>query len=312
MKVLKNLDLKNILFIDIETVRLHQQLDIDSPMFDAWAYSKRKKNETDQELQQLYEDKAALEAEFAKIVCITMGMIVQNKLMVMSFYNEDEATLLEEFVDALTRTRASNHKVVLCGHAIIGFDVPFIFKRCMVNRVEPNGILDTAGEKPWTVDKTLIDTKDLWKGTGFFPSSLIAVAVCLGLPHSKDDISGKDVGRVYYSEGREGLLRIVRYCEKDVLTVANIVRVIRGEEIIDIEHSKVDLEDQPLLQELNSGASFTKARKAKLTGLMSELSTEEIPEALLVLSAMAENKESKVTKTFVKQLKDEYTTAEAN
>lgn len=41
-----------------------------------------------------------------------------------------------------------------------------------------------------------------------------------GIPSPKDDIDGSDVARVYYEEN--DLSRIVRYCEKDVVTLIQV------------------------------------------------------------------------------------------
>jgi hypothetical protein len=52
------------------------------------------------------------------------------------------------------------------------------------------------------------------------------LAFCLGIPSPKEDISGKDVGKVYWQEN--GLERIKTYCQKDVLTVAQIILKLKG------------------------------------------------------------------------------------
>ena len=60
--------------------------------------------------------------------------------------------------------------------------------------------------------------------------SLKLLAFCLGIPSPKDDISGKDVGNVYWNE--QGLERIKTYCQKDVITVAQIVLKLKGLSLI--------------------------------------------------------------------------------
>ena len=56
MQALKELNIKHLVFIDIETVRNSKELVIDSPEFDAWAYLKRRGNVevTDVDLQKSY------------------------------------------------------------------------------------------------------------------------------------------------------------------------------------------------------------------------------------------------------------------
>jgi hypothetical protein len=43
----------------------------------------------------------------------------------------------------------------------------------------------------------------------------------LGIPSPKDDIDGSMVGDIYWKE--QGLDRIVAYCEKDVITVGQLI-----------------------------------------------------------------------------------------
>jgi len=57
-------------------------------------------------------------------------------------------------------------------------------------------------------------------------TSLKLLARTLGIPSPKDDISGGQVGDVYWKE--KNLKRISVYCEKDVVTVANIILRFKG------------------------------------------------------------------------------------
>jgi hypothetical protein len=51
-----------------------------------------------------------------------------------------------------------------------------------------------------------------------------------GIPTSKDDIDGSQVGYVYWVE--DDLPRICTYCQKDVIATAQLIRRYRGEELI--------------------------------------------------------------------------------
>jgi hypothetical protein len=52
----------------------------------------------------------------------------------------------------------------------------------------------------------------------------------LGIPSPKDDIDGGQVAGVYYKE--KNLDRIVQYCEKDVITVAQVILKLRNEPLL--------------------------------------------------------------------------------
>ena len=56
--------------------------------------------------------------------------------------------------------------------------------------------------------------------------SLKLLAAVLGIDTPKDDIDGSMVKDVYYEE--KNLPRIVTYCQKDVVTVANIILRFKG------------------------------------------------------------------------------------
>lgn len=309
MKALKDINLKNLVFIDIETARVSKELEMDTPLFDSWEYLKRRNGETDVELQESFIDEAGLFAEFARIVCITVGRVNGSELVVKTYNQEDERELLEAFNTDLTLVTDAQPRTMFCGHAAIGFDIPFIFKRCMVNQVEAHYLLDTAGKKPWEVSDTIIDTKDLWKGTGFRPSSLINIAVALGIPSPKDDISGAEVGDLYWSDEEGRIERISRYCEKDVLTTANVVRRCRFEPLLTMAGGEVKIEEQPLIKKLFDGGKYGASEKAELITLLGTLDEVEREVAFTLLDSItstARGKKTKITKTHVKALRKEF------
>lgn len=239
MKILKQLDLENVIFIDIETVNQVPVLEKDSLLYQSWAYKMKYGRDPiggDDPIAK-YDAEAALYPEFAKIVCITIGKISKNSVLkIKSYVGDDEKEILTNFCAALNSLIAANNKTVLCGHAIKGFDIPWIMRRCIVNGVELPSLIDTAHLKPW--ETTSIDTLELWKGTAFNSASLITIAVALGLANPKDKLSGYETSKTYYNEPN-GLDLIREYCEKDVLTVANIVRKCRYEEPVVPEMSDI-------------------------------------------------------------------------
>ena len=222
MKALRNLNLNNVVFIDIETAPIVKELQLDTPLFDSWAYKKKKDNLDNEGLIASFSKEAGLHPEFAKILVISVGRILEDGTIAIKSYSSDnEVELLNEFNEDLNLVVSSNSKTQFCGHAAIGFDIPFIHKRMIVNQIRPCGILDNSGAKPWEVN--ILDTKDLWKVTSFYPTSLINIAVALGVPSPKGDIDGSQVGMVYWSGEKGALERITKYCENDVFATANIL-----------------------------------------------------------------------------------------
>jgi 3'-5' exonuclease len=238
--MIESLDIANILFLDIECVSQHPQYDeMDETFQELWAIKSKtllKRELTGEEVEQAYQDKAAIYAEFGKIICISVGIVVRDadqtlKVRLKSFSHLDEKQLLKDFCNLLNQhykdpmtDRGGRHLV--CGHNIKEFDIPYICRRMVVHQLEFPSLLQIHGKKPWEV-KYLLDTMELWKfGDGKAYTSLKLLAAVLGFPSPKDDIDGSDVGRVYWEE--QDIDRISLYCEKDVLaTVQLLLRLKR-------------------------------------------------------------------------------------
>lgn len=290
MKHLQKISLGEIVFLDIETARVVKELEKDTPLYESWAYLMKYKNDP-RSLEDSYREDAALFPEFAKVLCITVGRVKNGKIKLTTYGDENERTLLENFNRDLGMVTEANPKTRLAGHAIIDFDIPFILKRCIINWVPANELIDNGAAKPWEV--THLDTKVLWKSSGQRASSLINIAVALGIPSPKSDISGADVGHVYYEEGAAGLARIIRYCEKDVITTINVyLRINYMEPINDIELSKiVEVTTIPIIEKIKDAGFISAADNKELVKKFKTLSSEEKVIGIEVLKgALAFNK----------------------
>ncbi|MBN9379137.1 MAG: 3'-5' exonuclease [Chitinophagaceae bacterium] len=226
--------LHNILFLDIETVSQYRSFDdVPDEWKDLWRHKaesllRDKQPATPEEIY----GRSAIYAEFGKIICISCGIVsgmpADRKLSLKSFSGDDEKTLLTGFADLL-RKWAPDHSKYLCAHNGKDFDFPYLCRRMIIHGVTIPAVLNISGKKPWEVQH--IDTMDLWK-FGEYKSfvSLNLLARTLGIPTPKDDIDGSKVGEVYWTE--HDLPRIVTYCQKDVITVAQVYLRIHGESLI--------------------------------------------------------------------------------
>ena len=92
--------------------------------------------------------------------------------------------------------------------------------------------LNLFGKKPWEIPH--LDTLELWKfGDYKHYTSLRLLTSVLGIPSPKDDISGSDVRKVFYEEN--DIERITKYCEKDVIAIAQVVLKLRRETLLAAE-----------------------------------------------------------------------------
>ena len=226
--------LHTILFLDIETVSQYATF---AEVPDDWGTLWRRKAENMMRdkptptAEELY-DRAAIYAEFGKIICISCGVLsgpsADRKLLLKSFAGDDEKELLLNFYDLLHRWGSESQKY-LCAHNGKDFDFPYLCRRMIIHGMKLPSVLNLSGKKPWEVPH--IDTMELWK-FGEYKSfiSLNLLAHTLGIPTPKDDIDGSQVGEVYWSQ--RDLPRIVTYCQKDVATVAQVYLRLHGETLI--------------------------------------------------------------------------------
>ena len=233
--MLDNVKTDDILFLDIETVPKTANFNqLDAYEQELWEEKKGKHKTEVDNTSDYYFNNAGIFAEFGKIICISVGRLNQTgkfqEFELKSFYGDDEVKLLTDFCVYLQQELKKKRNLTLSGHNIREFDVPYICRRLLINNLRlPDYFESLQSKKPW--EAGLLDSMDFWK-FGDYKNyiSLKLLAFCLGIPSPKDDISGKDVGNVYWNE--QGLERIKIYCQKDVITVAQIVLKLKGLSLI--------------------------------------------------------------------------------
>ncbi|WP_406827133.1 3'-5' exonuclease [Pedobacter sp. KACC 23697] len=232
--MLKTLDLNQVMVLDIETVPQYSSFQEVPPHFqELWEQKTQYQRHGDQSAEDFYE-RAGVMAEFGKIICISLGIFYTeqntNKLRIKSFSGHDEHEILSQFA-ALLHKQTPN--LMFCAHNGKEFDFPYLCRRLLINRIEIPSQLELSGKKPWEVNH--IDTMELWKFGDYKNfTSLNLLATILNIPTPKDDINGSQVKQVYYEE--KNLPRIVTYCQKDVITTAQVLLKFKGMDIIPEEN----------------------------------------------------------------------------
>ena len=229
--MLDKIQLDNILFLDIETVPETASFsDLDETKQELFDF-KTKYQRKDDFTPEAFYDRAGIWAEFGKIICISVGYFTFKgdirHFRVTSFFGE-ETKILKDFSNLL-----NNHfgqpQHILCGHNAKEFDFPFIARRMIIHSLPIPQKLNLFGKKPWEVPH--LDTLELWKFGDFkHYTSLKLLTNVLGIPSPKDDIDGSEVAHVFYIE--KDIDRIVTYCEKDVIAVAQILLRLRREDLL--------------------------------------------------------------------------------
>lgn len=233
-----------ILFIDIETVPAVADFSKLTPeMQSLWAekFSRLQKSIPLKYAEMAtaaegFNSSAGIYAEFGKIVCISVGICHSRQgvrcFRTRSFAGEDERQILADFFDLVVRFfTTSEHR--FCGHNIKEFDIPYICRRALIQRLKLPDAIQVTGKRPWEVN--FIDTLDMWKfGDYKNYTSLKTLTAVFGIPTPKDDIDGSEVAQVYY--GGHDLQRIATYCQKDVVATAQVLFRLCGEETIKPEN----------------------------------------------------------------------------
>ncbi|MCC5924160.1 MAG: 3'-5' exonuclease [Crocinitomicaceae bacterium] len=232
--MLQKINLDKVLFLDIETVpQTYLWEEVDQTTAALFEHKTRFQQKDGKAIEEIYQERAGILAEFGKIVCISCGFVRETRtgreIRLTSFAHDDEETLLKKFA-ALVNEHFNTPAHVLCGHNAKEFDFPYIARRMLINGVTLPDTLNLAGKKPWEVNH--LDTLELWKfGDYKHFTSLPLLCHIFKIPTPKDDISGADVARVYYEEG--DLDRIKVYCEKDVAALIQLFLKMRGDELVD-------------------------------------------------------------------------------
>lgn len=217
------INLKHILFLDIETVPEKQSFSQLDDLRQKLFAEKTKYQRKDEFSPEDFYDRAGIWAEFGKIICISVGFFNNfdrdRTFRLKSFYGKDESKILIDFKSLLEKHFGGKHHL-LCAHNGKEFDFPYLARRMIINNIAIPEKLNLFGKKPWEVAH--LDTLEMWKfGDYKHYTSLNLLTNILGIESPKGDIDGSQVSQVYYED--HDLERIAKYCEKDTLAVAQVL-----------------------------------------------------------------------------------------
>lgn len=155
--------------------------------------------------------KLALDGTRGNIFCICWAFDDSD---IRSVTNADgEAKMLSDFLTELKQkvyaTAGRPEILRWIGHYITGFDLRFIWQRCVVNNVRPP-IPIPYDAKPWS--DNVFDTCLQWKGSGSSSGSLDVMCKAFGI-EGKGDMDGSMVYEAYLAGEYQ---KIVDYCKDDV------------------------------------------------------------------------------------------------
>lgn len=225
-----------ILFLDIETVGLEKNYDElvkkhprVGEQFDKyfdWFLKRFPEDQLieDDQKNKVFETRAALVPEFAKVVVVSVAFVLDNgEVKKQTFAGDNEHELLKNCQGLLDR--CGKLDFWLCGHNLKNFDIPMLAKRMVINGLKPPSILPSYDTKPWEIKA--IDTKEVWQfGAYTHIGSLDLLCACMDVPTSKaGEVTGDKVHDSYWN--KKMLKEIGEYCERDVQVLIDVIQKLK-------------------------------------------------------------------------------------
>lgn len=217
--------LKNILFVDIETVaktNTFEELDEDFKKLWTQQVKQSYKELVEKESpSSLWTKKAALHPEFGKIITLSMGYLIEeNKTLTLKVktLSGEEVDILKNFANilALKEEKGGSRFYKLCGHNAKKFDFPYLFRRYLINKLSVPETLNLIGKKPW--ESSNIDTMELWSSNSY--PSLDLLCKLLDIP-MKSILEGSQIHEHYYVLKDQNTIN--KYCAADVVAVSKVL-----------------------------------------------------------------------------------------
>ena len=161
----------------------------------------------------LFLKKASLHPEFSRVVCVSIGAYKEDEVHIISFIGEESEILINT---NKVFNNAASKRLRLAGHTIKNFDIPFLGKRMIINKINPSPIINFFDKKPWEMN--ILDISDIFSfgSIGQSHASLDLMCSVLGVDSPKIDMDGSMVHEEFYSGKIED---IKKYCELDVKAV---------------------------------------------------------------------------------------------
>lgn len=220
---------QDVLFTAIQTVPQKKDFEELSPRLQAaWVHKSgflRTDNDDNLSPEDLYAKRAALYAEFGKVVNITAGYYhktdkdAEPELRVKTLSSaDDERELLINFKNLLNE-RFDQNRLRLCAHNGKEFDFPYLSRRMLLHCVPIPEALNFAGKKPWEVPH--LDTMEMWMfGNRKYFVTLELLAAIFDIPVQEPTLEGAETGKEFYKEG--GMEKLEERGRQEVITTAQL------------------------------------------------------------------------------------------
>ena len=171
--------------------------------------------------------KTSFDGLYGSIACICWMIDDGPDVFSVSVKDMDERTMLETFYSYVESQTSVEHfqghaliDLVVCGHNVAGFDLPFMKHRSIINRVKPTGsILKAMNASKYS--PLIADTMLMWSSDPQKRASMDRLCKAFGLD-GKGDFDGSMVADTWPVDPD----KVISYCEDDVLRTREIYKRI--------------------------------------------------------------------------------------
>ena len=151
---------------------------------------------------------SAISGDFGQVFCIGYAQDDQPAKIIKG----QEQEILKEWWEIAKSAR------IFIGHNIIDFDIPFLYKRSVINKIKPSQFLPV---KKFPTENIFDTAKEWSRWDSYSQTSLHHLAIALNLPSSKDEMDGSQVYDYYLKRRFDD---IYTYCKKDVQLTRQIYK----------------------------------------------------------------------------------------
>lgn len=141
------------------------------------------------------------------------------------FYDTKEDQLLRCFFRAVDQIHSS--PIIIAGHHIRDFDLPFIYRRAMINNIAVSGSLDFREKKPW--EWRVLDTMLLWKlNDPKHPIPFEVLTDLFGITSGRKGLEGSVIGGLFWEtdilKHAMNQAEITSHCEEKLGKISALIQ----------------------------------------------------------------------------------------
>ncbi len=163
----------------------------------------------------------SLDPNYSKIIMIGIKIMDEPTKI---FYGDDEKEILERFWNFMVEFVNKNPFYKIITHNGYKFDIPFIYLRSHMNRIDVPKNIDINTNQWQMKNSNHFDTMIFFSHFGNFTNpNLYVVSKMNGIEIPSDKTSGKDVEKMYIDKEWD---KIMKHCQQDIEVMEKLFKKV--------------------------------------------------------------------------------------